>query len=162
MLSSLALTAVCGGSSPTTIVTPPPSSGLTSCAAAQAATFGWWAGTWAYSVPGFDPGTTTVTASNGGCTIQEAFVDIHNMQAHTTIQFDSAGKQWKRTVTDPFRTYQSAGTFASDGSIAFYETTTERESYRPTDPTHVHFIGESSTDGGKTWKVQFDATYTKK
>ena len=50
-------------------------------------------------------------------------------QQHTTIQYDSVGKQWKRHVVDPFRAYDSTGQFASDGSIAFYETTVSRESY---------------------------------
>lgn len=46
-----------------------------------------------------------------------------------------------------------------DGSIVFFETAAERESYRPTDGMHVLFTGESSSDGGKTWKLLFGATY---
>ncbi|MEP6732877.1 MAG: hypothetical protein ABJE10_19700 [bacterium] len=41
----------------------------------------------------------------------------------------------------------------------FFETAAERESYRPTDGMHVLFTGESSSDGGKTWKLLFGATY---
>src|SRR6185437_3774854 len=70
-------------------------------------------------------------------------------------------RRWKRVVVDPFRTYASTGVFAPDGSISFYETPTDRETYRPADGDHVHFIGEKSTDGGHTWRVLFDATYAR-
>lgn len=132
-----------------------------SCPAAVAAAFAWWPGRWAYSVPRYDPGTSTVTATNDGCALAEAFVDRTGQQQHTTITYDSVGRQWKRHVVDPFRTYDSNGTFAGDGSIAFYETPTDRESYRLADHDHVHFTGETSKDGGKTWTLLFDATYTR-
>jgi hypothetical protein len=132
------------------------------CTAAVAATFAWWIGAWDYTVPGFDPGVTTVTPGSGGCALQEEFVDVHGRQSHTTIQFDETTQKWRRSVTDPFRTYLSTGVFAPDGSIAFYETPTDRESYRPTDATHVRFFGETSTDGGVTWRLLFDATDTRR
>jgi len=144
---------VCSTTSSTQVVAP--------CPADAAAAFAWWAGKWSYFIQGFDPATSTIAATNGGCTLAEAFVDRSGAQQHTTIQYDTVGKQWKRHVVDPFRTYDSAGRFASDGSIAFYETPTSRESYRRTDNDHVHFIGESSKDGGATWKVDFDALYTR-
>ena len=156
LLPTLAVTTVCSSSGTA------PATASAQCTPAQAATFAWWVGSWNYTVPGFDPGVTTVTATNGGCTLQEEFVDVGNQKAHTTIQFDSTSRQWKRTVTDPFRTYKSTGTIGPDGSIAFYETTTDRETYRQTDATHVHFSGESSSDGGKTWKLLFDATDTRR
>ncbi|MEO8029453.1 MAG: hypothetical protein ABJC74_09080 [Gemmatimonadota bacterium] len=132
------------------------------CPAAQAALFRWWAGIWDYAIPGYDPGVTTVTPSEDGCQLQEEFVDVGNKQAHTTILFDPGSQRWKRLVADPFRTYRSSGVFAPDGSIAFYETPTERETYRPVDHDHVHFLGESSTDGGKSWKIGFDAIFTRR
>jgi hypothetical protein len=131
------------------------------CSSDVASTFTWWVGKWNYAVPKFDPGTSTVIAADGGCALTEAFVDRTGQQQHTTIRYDSTAQTWKRHVVDPFRTYDSAGSFASDGSISFYETVSQRESYRPADRDHVHFVGESSTDGGKTWKVDFDATYTR-
>jgi hypothetical protein len=163
LVALLALTTMCGRS--TTDGTPtglPTNNGDVKCSAAQGAAFAWWVGGWNYAVPGFDPGVTTVTTTNGSCSLKEEFVDIHNMQAHTSIQYDSTAKQWKRTVTDPFRTYNSAGTFAADGSIAFYENPGARETYRPVDHDHVDFRGESSADSGKTWKLLFDATYTRR
>ncbi len=132
------------------------------CPASDAAAFAWWPGTWSYSVPHFDPGVTTVTATSGGCVLHEEFVDIRDNKAHTTIEYDAAARIWKRTVTDPFRTYHSTGTFSPDGTIAFYETLTDRESYRPIDHDHVRFFGEKSTDDGKTWTLLFDATYSRR
>jgi hypothetical protein len=140
----------------------PASAPRAGCPSAAAAAFAWWVGSWNYTVPGYDPGTTTVSATNGGCALHEEFVDVHGAKAHTTIEYDATAKQWKRTVTDPFRTYRSTGTFASDGAIAFYETPADRETYRPVDHDHVHFSGEKSGDGGKSWKVLFDATYTRR
>jgi hypothetical protein len=134
---------------------------VAACSTDIAATFAWWIGQWSYAVPHYDPGTSNVTASNGGCTLAESFVDRTGGQQHTTIQYDAVAHTWKRHVVDPSRTYDSAGNFARDGSIVFYETTVERETYRPTDRDHVHFIGESSKDGGKTWIVTFDATYSR-
>ena len=159
----LVVSVMCSGTSPTQTaasVTPTVGTG-TGCPNGVATTFAWWVGKWSYFIQGYDPGTSVVTATNSGCTLAEAFVDRSGAQQHTTIQYDSVGHQWKRHVVDPFRAYDSAGQFASDGSIAFYETTTSRESYRPTDPDHVHFIGETSRDGGKSWSVDFDATYTR-
>ncbi|HEY4304714.1 MAG TPA: hypothetical protein VGM82_09615 [Gemmatimonadaceae bacterium] len=131
------------------------------CPAAIAESFAWWAGRWNYAVPGFDPATSTITSSNDGCMLAEAFVDRTGQQQHTTIQYDSVAHHWKRHVVDPFRTYDSAGSFAADGSIAFYESKNDRESYLVTDHDHVHFKGEHSDDGGTTWKLLFDATYTR-
>jgi hypothetical protein len=132
------------------------------CPAGAAAAFSWWTGSWNYAVPGYDPGTTTVTASSGGCVLREEFVDVHGAKAHTTIAYDASSRQWTRTVTDPFRTYHSVGTFAPDGAIAFYETPADRETYRPVDHDHVRFFGERSSDGGKSWTMLFDATYTRR
>ncbi|HKV70364.1 MAG TPA: hypothetical protein VJN62_03910 [Gemmatimonadales bacterium] len=134
----------------------------TTCPGAPAAAFHWWPGTWDYATPGYDPAVSTVTVSDDGCTFTEVFVDIHQQRQHTTIQYDATAHRWQRVVVDPFRTYRSTGVFAADGSIAFYETPGDRETYRPTDADHVHFIGEKSTDGGKTWRVLFDATYTRR
>ena len=158
----VAVACSCSASSPTTSpVQPTTNASGGSCPAAVAATFSWWVGKWGYFIQGYDPGTSTVTATNSGCALAEAFVDRSGAQQHTTIQYDSLSKQWKRHVVDPFRAYDSVGQFASDGSIAFYETTASRESYRPTDKDHVHFVGESSKDGGKTWSVDFDALYSR-
>lgn len=161
-LPLLVATAMCSGAATGSGPTGTAASNTVPCPQGVGVTFAWWVGTWDYSVPGYDPGTSTVTASSGGCALAEAFVDRTGQQQHTTIQYDSTGHQWKRVVVDPFRTYNSTGNFASDGSIAFYETPTDRESYHPTDQTHVHFIGESSKDGGKSWQVLFDATYTRR
>lgn len=160
-LPLLAVVAMCSGSPGSGATPTSPTGGAITCSTATAATFAWWVGKWSYSVPGYDPGTSTVTSSSNGCALAEAFVDRTGQQQHTTIRYDSVGQQWKRNVIDPFRTYNSAGTFAADGRIAFYETPTDRESYIPTDHDHVHFTGEQSTDGGKTWKLLFDATYTR-
>ncbi len=160
----LALSTMCSCASGTSSPAAPSGStggNTAACSADVAATFSWWVGTWGYFIQGFDPATSTITASNGGCTLAEAFIDRTGGQQHTTIQYDTTGHQWKRHVVDPSRTYDSVGQFASDGSIAFYETPTARESYRPTDLNHVHFIGESSSDAGKTWIVSFDALYTR-
>lgn len=131
------------------------------CGDAPRDEFSWWPGVWNYSTPGFDPAVSTVTASPDGCTLTEEFVDIHQQRQHTTIRYDATERRWKRVVADPFRTYASTGVFAPDGSISFYETPTDRETYRPADGDHVHFIGEKSTDGGHTWRVLFDATYAR-
>jgi hypothetical protein len=105
---------------------------------------------------------STVTAGADGCSLTEEFVDIHQQRQHTTITYDAKEHRWERVVVDPFWTYHSTGVFAADGSISFYETPGDRETYRPTDADHVHFIGEKSTDGGQTWRVLFDATYTRR
>src|SRR5215472_1292851 len=124
--------------------------------------FSWWPGQWDYAVPGYDPGVSVVTDSAGGCALKEEFSDIHSQKQHTTIRYDAGTERWERVVVDPFRTYKSNGSFAPDGSIAFYETPTDRETYRPTDADHVHFTGEKSDDGGRTWRVLFDATYIRR
>jgi hypothetical protein len=140
----------------------PSHSASAQCAETQRSSFAWWVGSWNYSVPGFDPGVTTVAAKNGGCGLQEEFVDRGGQEAHTSLEYDVSTGEWRRVVVDPFRTYNSAGKFASDGSIAFYETPTDRESYRPVDNNHVRFVGEKSDDNGKTWRVLFDATFTRR
>lgn len=141
---------------------PPVPAPRTACADAPRDDFSWWPGVWNYSTPGYDPAMSTVTASADGCTLTEEFVDIHQQRQHTTIRYDAKEHRWKRVVVDPFRTYASTGVFAPDGSISFYETPTDRETYRPADGDHVHFIGEKSTDGGRTWRVLFDATYARR
>lgn len=132
------------------------------CADAPGDAFHWWPGTWDYATPGYDPAVSTVTASTDGCTFTEEFVDVHQQRQHSTIQYDTTAHRWRRVVVDPFRTYRSTGVFAADGSISFYETPGDRETYRPADADHVHFLGERSTDGGRTWRVLFDATYTRR
>jgi len=135
---------------------------LVSCSPKTAAQFSWWPGTWGYAVPGYDPGVSVVAVSDSGCTVKEEFVDTHGQKQHTTIQWDATHARWQRVVVDPFRTYTSTGTFAADGSIAFYETPTDRETYRRSDRGHVLFSGEKSDDGGKTWRKLFEATYTRR
>lgn len=139
-----------------------PASTAAACPALVAAAFSWWVGRWGYFIRGYDPGTSTITATDGGCVLNEAFLDVTGGQQHTTIRYDTLSHRWKRHVVDPARAYDSEGDFAADGSIAFYETPIARESYRPTDHDHVHFVGESSSDGGRTWTVTFDALYTRR
>jgi hypothetical protein len=138
---------------------PQGSDSLGSCPAKE---FSWWPGRWDYATPGYDPGVSVVTDSEGGCLLKEEYVDTHGQKQHTTIHYDAPTKRWERLVVDPFRTYHSSGSFAPDGSIAFYETPTDRETYRPADADHIHLIGEESKDGGRTWKLLFDATYTRR
>lgn len=135
---------------------------LPTCADAPSGDFSWWPGVWNYSTPGYDPAVSTVTASADGCSFTEEFVDIHQQRQHTTIRYSAKDHRWERVVVDPFRTYHSAGVFAPDGSISFYETPGDRETYRPADADHIHFIGETSSDGGHTWTVLFDATYVRR
>jgi len=132
------------------------------CTPAQAASFAWWPGTWDYASQGREPGVTTVTVSNSGCQFQAELVDAKKQQTSTTIIFDPGSQRWKRLVADPTRTYRSSGVYAPDGSISFYESPTARETYRPTDHDHVRYFGEFSKDGGKSWKIVFDASFTRR
>ena len=131
-----------------------------SCASPAAHLLDFRIGTWDYRAQGYDPGQTVVSRESSGCALFERYVDINGGHSTSLFMFDTTDATWHVTTDDPSGRSVMTGRPEKNG-IAFYHSATDREVYLPRDHDHAVFIGERSTDGGKTWVEWVSATYTR-
>ena len=131
------------------------------CAAPTARALYFRIGTWSYSAPGYDPGTSVMTADSSGCALFDDFVDVSGGRSKSFFVYNPLGNQWFVTTYDPSGRSIMEGTVDAKGAV-FYHSTTDRETYRTQPDGTVAFAAERSADGGAEWKTWATATYARK
>jgi len=142
------------------------------CSAPEYRQFDFWIGDWQVTTPdGRVAGTNTIEPLLGGCALQEhwrggaggagtslSFYDAASGQWHQTwvsaqgglLQLDGGIEDGKMVLTGERPSLQDQGT-----------AVLHRISWEQRDADHVHQLWEASSDGGKTWTVVFEGTYTR-
>lgn len=141
----------------TTPATPP-------CQETERRQFDFWVGDWDVYPTGQDVlvAHSTIEKLYGGCAVRENWKPLKGTGGGSLNAFVPGDRSWRQIWTD------SSGTWAEfkgnwDGKAMVIQGdwggTLTRMSYSPLPDGTVRQFGETSSDGGKSWKMTFDLTY---
>ncbi len=131
-----------------------------------------WVGDWnVYNQVGQLAGTNTIQNLLQDCVIHEQWSSPFtgfNGQSFST--YDPTIEKWRQTWVDNKGTTNLFVGEVVDGSMVFERESTDPEGnvtitqmiVTPMEDGKVHQVGQSSSDGGETWTVNYDLTYVQK
>ena len=181
-LLGLALTATARGSAATD---PPPSApgpasapasaetSVPKCTYPEARQFDFWIGDWdVHSADGAFAGTNRIESILGGCVLQENWKGAGGMSGTSLNAFDPATRKWRQTWMDDSGTHLLLEGVFADGKMILSgdspsrrkpgTTVRNRITWSQLPGGKVRQLWETSTNGGETWSVAFDGTYSRK
>lgn len=143
------------------------------CSAPEFRQFDFWVGDWNVSFGGPQTARNTVTRIYGGCAIKEEYTEpgMAGMSISTYYQLE---RKWHQVwVNDRGAFLRLAGEFKDGKMVLLGEnvrpaTSQTKVFTRVTwslaggDGDRVRQLAESSTDGGTTWRVDYEALYTRR
>jgi hypothetical protein len=140
------------------------------CAAPEHRQFDFWLGDWEVTTPdGKIAGHNRISLILGGCVLREEWTSARGNNGTSLNAYDAGARKWRQTWVDDGGTVLlltgelKAGKMVLEGdTFGGGQTTRQRISWTPLAPDKVRQLWDSSVDGGKTWKVEFDGTYVKK
>ena len=154
--------------------TSPPAKAPTPCVdVAERHRFDFWIGEWEVTTPaGGRAGTSSVQSVSGGCALLENWTSANGGHGKSLNAFNPAVGQWQQYWIGQdgnpaeFRESTWSGpsiVFRAHAPAAAQSPATEmRLTFTPLDSNTVQQHGESSTDGGATWKTTYLFVYHRK
>jgi hypothetical protein len=147
-----------------------------SCLAPQQKQFDFWVGEWELTWPGENPGeighgTNSINRIMDGCVVQENFSGGESMHLRGTSvsTFDARSGHWKQTWVDNEGGYLDfVGDFSNGQMILQRETVRngtkilQRMVWKNITANEFDWNWEASSDGGKTWQVNWPIHYRRK
>lgn len=136
----------------------------------QARQFDFWIGEWDVQAGGQAAGTNSVQLILGDCVVFENWSGAGGGSGKSFNFYNATLGKWQQTwVDDRGGVLQFIGEF-KDGAMRFQGETLapkgnkvmHRLTFFPLAADRVRQLWEQSSDGGKTWNVAFDGTYTRK
>lgn len=145
-----------------------PGLGYAACADLTYKQFDFWLGDWNVSSAGGKLiGRDHIAKAYGGCVLQEQWTSVEGGTGGSFAMYDAPRKLWHQTWVDSSGTLVVLEGGLKDGRMVLtgeqvYEGKLEptRMTWTPSNGS-VRQLWEISPDGGKTWKVIFDALYSK-
>lgn len=140
------------------------------CDAPEARQLDFWLGDWDLTWQG-GHGTNKITRILDGCVIQESFrmVEGGNLVGHSVSSYDPRTKLWKQTWVDNTGTYLDfEGEFDGETMTLGREftrggqTVKQRMVFRDITEDAFTWDWQSSTDGGQTWKTNWQIAYKRR
>lgn len=140
------------------------------CAAPEHRQFDFWIGEWSVTLPtGKAAGRNRISAILGGCALREEWTGASGSHGTSLNAFDAASKKWRQTwVDDSGMVLLLEGGLQNEKMVLQGELpgddgkpAKQRITWTPQADGSVRQHWESSTDGGKSWKTEFDGTYRK-
>ena len=142
--------------------------------AAERHRFDFWIGEWEVTAQqgGTRVGSSVIQSVSGGCALLENWTSARGGQGKSLNAYNPAVGQWQQYWIgqdgNPTEFRESSW---SGPSIVFRAhaaatgttpATEQRLTFTPVDSVTVRQHGETSTDGGATWKTQYDFYYHRK
>jgi hypothetical protein len=153
-----------------------PKPGPTPCEGMEQKQFDFWIGEWDLTWPGEKPGevghgTNSIRRIMDGCIVQENFSGGESMHLRGTSVsvFDINSGRWKQTWVDNEGGYLDfVGDFKNGHMILQRETIRngakilQRMVWKNISSNEMDWCWEASSDGGKTWQVNWPIHYKRK
>ncbi len=136
---------------------------------AKSREFDFWIGEWDVSAKGQKMATSSIQLILGSCVIFENYTN-GAYTGKSFNYFDAATGKWHQTWVDAVGgSIEFSGEF-KDGAMRFEgeshqingTKSLQRMTFTPLEKDKVRQLGETSTDGGKTWSVSYDLLYERK
>jgi hypothetical protein len=135
--------------------------------------FDFWVGDWDVTGRnGNKAGVNRIRPIHGGCALQEEWTGTSGFTGTSINAFDPSTAQWHQTWIGSDGVLLRLDGGMKEGSMELTGTTLGSDGARTLQrirwtplqggPARVRQLWESSTDGGRTWSVVFDGTYTRK
>lgn len=150
---------------------PPATPAPKPCATPEHRQFDFWLGEWEVTRPdGKIAGHNRINLILGGCALREEWTGAGGHHGTSLNVYDAAARKWRQTwVDDDGTVLLLAGEFKGgkmvlegDTPAGAGKTARQRITWTPIEGGRVRQFWDSSEDGGKTWKTEFDGTYAKK
>lgn len=113
-----------------------------------------------------------ITLEYNGCVVRESWKPLSGGGGESFNMYDRSHDQWRQTWVDAFGNQQDYRGKLEGKNLVYYGDLpappgqTGRQHTRLTffnvGPDSVRQFSERSTDGGKTWTVNYDLTYTRR
>jgi hypothetical protein len=140
------------------------------CTSAEHHQFDFWIGDWEVTLPnGKHAGTNRIEPILTGCVLRETWSGAGGMHGTSYNIYDASRHRWHQTwVDDGGNLLGLDGAFQGGKMVLTGEqkdtsgTTLQRITWTPSGNGEVRQLWEASSDGGKTWAVQFDGRYRKR
>lgn len=147
------------------------------CSDAQQKQFDFWVGSWELTWPGNTAGevahgTNNVTRVLDGCVVEENFSggDAMHLRGLSVSLYNARSSTWQQTWVDNEGAYLDFVGEFKDGQMTLAREATkpdgskviQRMVYKNITPAEFDWSWESSSDGGKTWKVLWPIHYKRK
>ena len=151
------------------IVFAMPSLAQAACADLSFRQFDFWVGDWnVATVDGKLVGRDRVEKAYGGCVLQEHWTSVDGGTGGSLTLYDASRKLWHQTWVDSTGTLVVLEGGLKDGRMVMTGEMTgsdgkrqqDRMSWTPKDGK-IRQLWETSEDGGKSWSIIFDVTYSK-
>jgi len=140
------------------------------CATPDHRQFDFWLGEWEVTAPGGKvAGHNRISAILGGCALREEWTGASGNTGTSLNMYDAGARKWRQTWVDDGGTVLllagelKAGkmVLVGESPAAGGKTSLQRITWTPQPGGRVRQLWDSSADGGKTWKVEFDGMYAK-
>ncbi len=140
------------------------------CATPDHRQFDFWLGDWEVTKPdGRVAGHNRISLIPGGCALREEWTGASRTPGTSLNMFDTGARKWRQTwVDDGGTVLLLTGEFKNgkmvlegESPVGDGKTTRQRITWTPPSGGRVRQLWDSSADGGKTWKTEFDGTYAK-
>jgi hypothetical protein len=140
------------------------------CSSAEHRQFDFWVGDWTVTAGGKTAGTNRIESVMQGCALLEHWTSGRGGHGTSLNFYDRRTKAWSQAwIDEGGNALQLAGTFA-DGKMVLASTPRktddgvdqQRITWSKNADGSVRQLWESSSDGGKSWTVAFDGTYTRR
>ena len=142
--------------------TPPPPA----CQSAEYRQFDFWLGEWEVFLPtGKKAGESRIESISAGCALLENWSGNGGFTGKSLNSYDSSDKQWHQSWVDSSGSrLELAGSHADKRMVLASGSgaAMQRIAWSVNDDGSVRQLWESTTDGGKTWTVQFDGKYVRR
>ena len=123
------------------------------------------------ALPGTPAASSSITKVHNGCVILETYSG-GGLSGQSFNIFDRSTGKWRQTWVDSsgglheYSGEAKAGMLVYEGSLPPLPGDTARQQTRMTftrlGPDRVRQHSERSTDGGKTWQMNYDLIYTRR
>jgi tetratricopeptide (TPR) repeat protein len=129
-----------------------------------------WVGVWDVTSSGAPAGVNRIEKSLGDCVIVENWTGTSGLTGKSFNIWDVTRKEWRQSWVDSSGTITEYHGTWKDGTMTYLATsllpdangtlqeTQQRMTFFDQKGT-IRQLGESSTDGGKTWTVAYDLVY---
>jgi hypothetical protein len=130
--------------------------------------FDFWQGEWnVATADGKLVGRDRIEKDYGGCVLQEHWTSVDGGTGGSVSIYDTSRKLWHQTWVDSTGTLVVLEGGLKDGAMVMTgemaqdgKHVQDRMSWTP-QGSKIRQLWETSSDGGKTWKVIFDVYYSK-
>jgi hypothetical protein len=136
------------------------------CASPEHRQFDFWIGEWEVTLPdGKVAGHNRITKILDGCALKEEWTGAKGNEGTSLNAWDPDARRWRQTWVDQGGTVLLLAGALEAGKMVLQGgggSGLQRITWTPMPDGRVRQLWESSSDGGRAWKVEFDGNYAKK